>query len=188
MDKRQKIAEAALKLFVEKGFHNTSTATISKEAGVGTGTLFLYYPGKEELINSLYKESKEQMAKVLEEGFPVTGNTKEKLRHLWHKAIEWARTYNYAFRFIYMYKSSPFITTLTREEVAPSADFAISFIKQGVKNGEIVNVDIELLFAIIDNLLSATVNYITGKPDKVAKTAIEQAFSVFWDGICKTGK
>jgi hypothetical protein len=84
-----------------------------------------------------------------------------------------------------MYKTSPFITSLTREELAPSADFAISFIKQGVKNGEIVNIDIELLFALIDNLMFATVNYISGKPPKVAKLAIEQAFNVFWEGICK---
>lgn len=184
-DKKAKIAKAALKLFVEKGFHATSTANISKEAGVATGTLFLYYPGKEELINSLYKQAKKDMAEALEKEFPTTGTTKEKLHYLWHSAINWGSQQNDAFRFIYMYKSSPFITTLTREELAPSADFAVSFIRQGVKNGEIVNMDIELLFALIDNLMSATVNYISGKPPKVAKAATEQAFGVFWEGVCK---
>ena len=57
-DKRTAIIEAALKLFTERGFHGTSTAEISKEAGVATGTLFNYFPTKEDLINSLYFEVK----------------------------------------------------------------------------------------------------------------------------------
>ena len=53
-DKKTAIMNTALKLFTERGFHGTSTAQISKELGVGTGTLFNYFPTKEELINSLY--------------------------------------------------------------------------------------------------------------------------------------
>ncbi|MDD3246000.1 MAG: TetR/AcrR family transcriptional regulator [Methanosarcina sp.] len=50
-DKRTAIIETALKLFTERGFHGTSTAQISKEAGVATGTLFNYFPTKEDLVN-----------------------------------------------------------------------------------------------------------------------------------------
>lgn len=39
-DKRTAITEATLKLFTERGFQGTSTAQISKDAGVATGTLF----------------------------------------------------------------------------------------------------------------------------------------------------
>jgi AcrR family transcriptional regulator len=38
-DKKERILEAALKLFIEKGIDNTSIALISKEAGVATGTI-----------------------------------------------------------------------------------------------------------------------------------------------------
>ncbi len=48
-DKRTTIMKAALKLFTERGFHGTSTAQISREAGVATGTLFNYFPTKEDL-------------------------------------------------------------------------------------------------------------------------------------------
>ncbi len=57
-DKKTAIMGAALKLFTERGFHGTSTAQISKNAGVATGTLFNYFPTKEDLINSLYFEVK----------------------------------------------------------------------------------------------------------------------------------
>jgi AcrR family transcriptional regulator len=53
-EKEQKILDTSLVLFVEKGFHGTSTAEIAKTAGVATGTLFHYFKTKEELIDRLY--------------------------------------------------------------------------------------------------------------------------------------
>ncbi|MDD3248116.1 MAG: helix-turn-helix domain containing protein [Methanosarcina sp.] len=43
-DKRAVIMGAALKLFTERGFHGRSTAQISKDADVATGTLFIQEP------------------------------------------------------------------------------------------------------------------------------------------------
>src|SRR5208282_5089175 len=46
---KQAILAAALKLFAEKGFHNTSTRAISRKAGIAEGTLFNYFETKEDL-------------------------------------------------------------------------------------------------------------------------------------------
>jgi Transcriptional regulator len=64
-DKRTAIMEAALKLFTQRGLHGTSTAQISKEAGVATGTLFNYFPTKDDLINSLYFEMKGKLSRSM---------------------------------------------------------------------------------------------------------------------------
>jgi AcrR family transcriptional regulator len=181
--KREQILSAALKLFIEKGFHNTSTANISKEAGVGTGTLFLYFSGKEILINELYKECKEQLGNVLNENFPAQGTTRDKLFHMWQHACEWASNNNEAFRFIYMFKSSSLISNLTREEISTSSDFAINFFQQSMHDGHMAQMDIELLFAVIDGLMTATVNYITTHPNKKREQIIERSFNVFWNGV-----
>ena len=45
-DKREKVLNAALKLFTERGIDSTSTASIAKEAGVGTGTVFHHFENK----------------------------------------------------------------------------------------------------------------------------------------------
>ena len=60
-EKKQCILDASLKLFVDNGFHGTSTSEIAKTAGVATGTLFHYFKTKKELINSLYFHTKECM-------------------------------------------------------------------------------------------------------------------------------
>ena len=52
-DKKKKILESALKLFIEKGIDNTSTSLISKEAGIAAGTLYIYFETKVALISEL---------------------------------------------------------------------------------------------------------------------------------------
>lgn len=49
-----KIINAALEVFVNDGFH-ASTSSITKKAGVSTGLLFHYFPTKNDLIAYLYK-------------------------------------------------------------------------------------------------------------------------------------
>ena len=59
-DKKKRILDSALKLFVEKGIDNTSTSLISKEAGVAAGTLYFYFENKVDLISELGTSIKEE--------------------------------------------------------------------------------------------------------------------------------
>jgi AcrR family transcriptional regulator len=65
-DKQQKIAETAIKMFAEKGYANTSTSEIAKEAGVAEGTIFRHYGTKDNLLLAVIlpfiKESLPSMA------------------------------------------------------------------------------------------------------------------------------
>ena len=83
IDKKTAIIEAALKLFTERGFHGTSTAQISKEAGVATGTLFNYFPTKEDLINSLYFKVKGQLSQSMGKEIEAQSPFQDKLRKIW---------------------------------------------------------------------------------------------------------
>jgi AcrR family transcriptional regulator len=49
----QELLAAALDLFVEKGFAATRTDEVALRAGVSKGTLYLYYPSKEELLKAV---------------------------------------------------------------------------------------------------------------------------------------
>lgn len=53
---RQKIMEAAIVLFANKGLHGTSTRDISKESGVNLSLISYYFGGKEALYETLIKE------------------------------------------------------------------------------------------------------------------------------------
>ena len=51
------LLEAALSLFVEKGFAATRVEEVAARAGVSKGTLFLYFPSKEELFKALVRQT-----------------------------------------------------------------------------------------------------------------------------------
>src|SRR5688500_20363035 len=53
----QELLQAALELFVEKGFSATRSEEVAARAGVAKGTLYLYYPSKEDLLKAVVREN-----------------------------------------------------------------------------------------------------------------------------------
>ena len=79
----QELLDAALTLFVEKGFAATRTDEVARLAGVSKGTLYLYYPSKEELFKAVVRHN---LVSLIEEGLEIarqfTGTSSELLAHL----------------------------------------------------------------------------------------------------------
>ena len=66
----QELLQAALELFVEKGFAATRTDEVARRAGVSKGTLYLYFPSKEELFKAVVRHS---LASLIAEGEALAG-------------------------------------------------------------------------------------------------------------------
>jgi AcrR family transcriptional regulator len=54
---RNRILQAARRLFADNGFDATTTRDIAKEAGIASGTLFNYFPTKEAIVACLASEA-----------------------------------------------------------------------------------------------------------------------------------
>jgi AcrR family transcriptional regulator len=52
----QELLDAALDLFAEKGFAAARSEEVAARAGVSKGTLYLYYPSKEELLKAVIQQ------------------------------------------------------------------------------------------------------------------------------------
>lgn len=50
LETKERILRTAFQLFHEQGFHATGVATIVREAGVNPGSLYHFFPGKEQLL------------------------------------------------------------------------------------------------------------------------------------------
>jgi len=55
-ERRDQIIDASIKVFGAKGFAGTNVADIAREAGIGKGTLYLYFKSKEDIFNSILTE------------------------------------------------------------------------------------------------------------------------------------
>jgi len=61
-EKLEAIEAAARRLFARQGFEATTTRAIAEQAGIGTGTLFTYFPEKLDLLVHLYREDLERLS------------------------------------------------------------------------------------------------------------------------------
>lgn len=67
--RRHQITEAAVRLFIEKGFHKTTTREIASAAGVSIGSLYEYVASKEDVLylvcESIYIEVEKGVADAM---------------------------------------------------------------------------------------------------------------------------
>jgi len=60
-ERRQKLMDCALDLFIEKGYFNTAIRDIIVRSGFGTGTFYNYFIDKEDILKALLAEFAEQI-------------------------------------------------------------------------------------------------------------------------------
>src|SRR5579871_6561147 len=81
-DKRQRILDAAVRVFAKKGFYATRVSEVAKAAGVADGTIYLYFKSKEELLVSLFEDRVERLLAFLHTELPATAGVSAKLRRI----------------------------------------------------------------------------------------------------------
>jgi AcrR family transcriptional regulator len=87
-DKRNALLSAATQVFAERGL-GAPTSAISQAAGVAEGTLFTYFPTKDELINALYREIKLELADAMMSNFPRRASIRNRFQHVWDRYVIW---------------------------------------------------------------------------------------------------
>ncbi|WP_052283765.1 TetR/AcrR family transcriptional regulator [Kluyvera genomosp. 1] len=87
-DKKQALLEAATSAIAQSGIA-ASTATIARSAGVAEGTLFRYFPTKDDLLNALYLHLKSDLCQAMLAGLVENVSPKEFTHNIWNSYIDW---------------------------------------------------------------------------------------------------
>lgn len=184
MNKRDLIIASAIELFVKQGFHSTSTTSITKHAGVGTGTLFSYFDNKDELINSIYRELKAEFLAYLLENIEVAGTPYKRFKSLWRCAIVWACEHYKKFQFLHQFSHTPIINDPTKEEGVLGFSFVFELLEQAIIDEYIKPIPVDLFYSMVFGNIHAVVEYIKSK-DLSAEFTAEDSFMYLWEGIRK---
>ena len=86
---RKAIAQAATKLFSEKGFDNTSMADIAKESGYSKASLYVFFKDKDELLAYLTLESMTLLYDNLSNAVNSDKTIDEKYQSICDKLVEY---------------------------------------------------------------------------------------------------
>jgi AcrR family transcriptional regulator len=137
----QELLDAALNLFVEKGFAATRAEEVAHAAGVSKGTLYLYYPSKEELFKAVVRQN---LTSLIAEGMEALAQHQGSSSELLVMLMDtwWERVGNTAAAGIHKIvlsevRNFPELAAFYTAEVIQPADLLFSTaVQRGIDSGE----------------------------------------------------
>jgi AcrR family transcriptional regulator len=158
-DKREAILDAALQLFVERGFYGTAVPEVAKRARVAAGTIYNYFPSKEALVNALFRKWKEALARRVYTAFPMTAPPREQFDVMWREMAAFALAHPDALKFLELHHHRPYLDAESAALQHQLKQFAKGVCKAGQDAGVFKPMDpallIELLFGAFLGMMRA---------------------------------
>ena len=193
--KQLAIVDAAIKLFAEKGYANTSTAEIAKVAEVSEGTIFKHYGTKDHLLLSVIlpfiKENFPSLAQeVLKETLTEETRTFEEfLRGFLRNRVEFVNANKEIFQVVI--KELIYRDDFKNELVPYIAKQAPSFLKQVInefkERGELIELPTDEIFRGLFTVLGGffVTRFVLMNNYEITTDDIEQLVRFIMDGIRK---
>ena len=108
VDRPAAIRRALRNLVAERGFHGASMGAVAKAAGVATGTAYVHYESKEELVYATYLEIKAELSGAVPANFAESAEAQERWRHILTKSYDFLSEEPERARFLSQLEESPF--------------------------------------------------------------------------------
>jgi AcrR family transcriptional regulator len=183
-EKKAKLLSSALKLFVANGVAHTSTSAIAREAGVAAGTLFLYFPTKQDLIHALVLEIGKEQSDYIKSLPGLSLSVREAFFAIWEGSLRWFLEHRAAYQYVQQVRDTGLIAPHVVQESEKFFDYYYQAIQKGLAEGSIKAYPIELIGGLLYQDIVAVMNLIEAHtdPEKQNQT-INDGFEIFWDGI-----
>lgn len=151
LDKRRHLLEAAVRVFARKGFHASRVGDIAVEAGAAHGLLYHYFSSKDELLETIFRETWSSLLESLNGIYERGGSVHDQLRRVAAVVLgSWKQDPDLIRVLVREVTRSP---QLQREvgEIEQALGALARIVERGQQNGE--------LRSEIDPLIAATVVY-----------------------------
>jgi len=137
----QELLDAALDLFVEKGFAATKIDDVAARAGVSKGTVYLYFPSKEELLKAVIRHNLSlTIARVDDLVAQFEGSTADLMRLVakaWWERVGETQASGIFKLIITEVRNFPDLAKFYAEEVIePGERLLVRLLQRGVDRGE----------------------------------------------------
>jgi TetR/AcrR family fatty acid metabolism transcriptional regulator len=163
-DKYNRILEAAVKVFAEQGFFQSTVSQIAREAGVADGTIYLYFKNKDDILVQFFSYKTRQVFARFSEEVDGADNAVDKLRNLIRRHLEeFQNDRNMAIVYrAETHQNSRLVEAQIKEMSEMYLDIVSEIVEQGQEEGVIRR----------DLYLSLVKRFILGGVDEVINTWI----------------
>ncbi len=135
--RKDRIMDAALRIFADKGFQNATISEISKEAGVSEATIYEYFGTKEELLFAIPEKISNESHEDTERALPYIKGVEGRIRA---SLLTYVRLYQSnpdysALVLLQLMSSKRFRQTPAHAAIRRSARALLGTIKEGIEDG-----------------------------------------------------
>ena len=177
------ILDAALELFVERGFHGTAVPLVAERAGIAAGTIYRHFESKEALVNALYRGWKERITGEVLRDFPMNASPREQFHAAWVGVTAFIAAHPRAYAFLELHHHAPYLDEQSRAVERRTYDFAAIVIARGQASGVIRSGPAPVLLGLLHGAVVGLVRF--WREGRVAWSAeeLELAEHACWDLI-----
>jgi AcrR family transcriptional regulator len=178
VETKNKVLDAAYKLFCDKGYFNTTTNEIAKVAGVNIGSLYSYFQDQETILLEVVNRFNASFLETIDEIYQDTELCKEDVK-LWLRRLmdNMIRAYQDSKEFNRelnaLSYSMPKIAAIMENQHKQIHQIAIDFVEHHQKSPRIQ--DVEAASIITYSLIESVVNQIVFEKNTIDRERILQA-------------
>lgn len=181
-NKKNKILKTALRLFARNGLRETTTSQIAREAGVANGTLFHYFPTKDDIIDTLFLLCSINAERYYRKGLEKHKSIKGKFMQLLRNWLEFALDNTEQYLFINLYLTSSYLSKDEKNLVF--SEFIEKIIEPGERQKLFKDSPPELIVEVTCNLLHILIVHLLENPHKASDPEyVERTLSFVWDSV-----
>lgn len=134
-DKYHRILEAAVSVFAQSGFHESTISQIAKAAGVADGTIYLYFKNKDDILVHFFNYKTRQVFARFREEVDNARKAVDKLRNLIRRHLEEFQKDRYM---AVLYQSETHrINRLAEEQIHEMHKMYLDLIAEIVEQGQV---------------------------------------------------
>ena len=190
-DKPQQIVEAAIRVFARSGYYSSRVSDIAREAGIASGTIYLYFKTKEEILVTLFREKMAEFVAYLRREIAEEKEPEARLRRLVHVhflVLEQNPALAEVVQ-IELRQGHKFFRGASAHEVSAYFDLIGSILEEGVAAGRFepslpVKVATKVLFGAMDQVATS---WVLGKRGYKLTEAADSVATIFLKGVTRNG-
>ena len=190
-DKPQQIIDAAVRVFARNGYYNSRVSDIAREAGIASGTIYLYFRTKDEILVTLFREKMAAFVAHVRAEIAREPDAVSKIRRLVarHFAVladdpDVAEVVQVELR-----QGHKFFRGASAHEVSAYFDLITTVLEEGVASGQLrrdlpVKVATKVLFGAMDQVATS---WVLGKRAYRLMDAADAVATIFLRGVTSDG-
>ncbi|MGN0003629.1 MAG: TetR/AcrR family transcriptional regulator [Sphingobacterium composti] len=185
-DKRKSIFKSTLHLIKDNGFHGTPMSQIAKHADVAIGTIYHYFPSKDELILALFEYCRKELYSYIFKQVNQDMTYKEQFYSVFKSFCTFHIDNRECSCFFEQFYNSPYneiIRTKDSEEGPYAQNTFMKFVIRGIQEEYIKPIDEKI---ICSAYIGAAVTYaktvVYGKIE-FSEKELTELIDIIWTGI-----